>query len=219
MKMLAYSMLSCMLLISTSCMNQEDGQYIPGVNGPKVNIQDGKVLLTVELENVDIDAGITMPVPKLKHSTLTVGPAFDDSGVFGGTMIRVAFDPKDVEGEDFRVVPSNTLPDGRPFPFIVDGTLPAIAVQVPKAKNATFYMSEKVFGFFLPIKLPKDFDVSVHYRIKINGKNYGIVSLIQPDFRDEGAGIVVLLTLDDIRRNSDAQKLLSISKKRKNVLY
>ena len=27
---------------------------------------------------------------------------------------------------------------------------------------------DKIFGFFLPLNLPKDFNVSVHYRIKIN---------------------------------------------------
>lgn len=211
--------MSCMLFISTSCMNQEDGEYIPGLKGPNINIQDGKVLLSIELVAVDIDGGLTFPIPKLKNSALTIGPAMDDDGNFGGTMIRVAFDPKDVESDEFKVVPHNALPDGRPFPFIVDGTLPALALQIPKAKNATFYMSNKIFGFFLPLNLPKDFNVSVHYRIKINGKSYGIVSLIHPDDRDEGAGVVVLLTLDEIRKNPDAQKLLKMSQKRKSVLY
>jgi len=212
-------MLSSLLFVATSCLNQEDGQYIPGVNGPKVGIQDGKILLTVELEAVEMNAGLTLPLPKLQHSTVTIGPAMHDDGTFGGTLIKVAFDPKDVENDNFRVVPSNVLPDGRDFPFMVDGSLPAIAVNVPKVKNTTFYMSTKLFGFFLPIKLPPEFNVSVHYRIKVNGKNYGIASLIHPDVRGEGAGLVVLLTLDDIRNNSGAQKLLKMSKKNKSVVY
>lgn len=219
MKVLSYLLMGAMLFSATSCLNQEDGQYIPGVNGPKVNIQDGKILLTVELEGVDIDAGLSLPLPKLKHSTVTVSPAMGSGGSFGGTLIRVAFDLKDVESDAFKVVPHETLPDGRPFPFLIDGTLPALALHVPKAKNATFYASKKVFGFFLPIKLPEDFNVSVHYRIKINGKSYGVVSLIHPDASGQGAGVVALLTLDDVRKNPQLKKLLKLSKKRKSRIY
>jgi hypothetical protein len=214
MKFLSYLLMGALMFGATSCLNQEDGQYIPGVDGPHVNIQDGKILLSVELVNIHLDAGITATIPKMKSSSFTVSPAFD-----GGTLLRVAFDLKDVESDHFKVVPHETLPDGRAFPFLIDGTLPALAINVPKAKDATFYVSKKVFGFFLPIKLPEDFNLSVHYRIKINGKSYGVVSLIHPDASGEGAGIVALLTLDDLRSNPDVKRLLKISKRRKNRLY
>lgn len=202
----------------TSCLKQEDGQYIPGVNGPKVNIQDGKILLSVELENIGIGAGITVGIPKMQYSEVTVSPSVTSSGG-DGTLIRVHFDLRDVESDAFKVVPHQALPDGRPFPFLVDGALPALAFQLAKVKNTTFYASNKVFGFFIPINLPDDFDISVHYRIKINGKSYGVVSLIHPDASGEGAGIVALLTLDDVRRSPDLQKILKISKRNKNRIY
>ncbi|MEE2672017.1 MAG: hypothetical protein VYA54_09910 [Bdellovibrionota bacterium] len=219
MKMMIHALLVLTLFVSASCTNQEEGQYIPGVNGPYLNVQDGKLLLSVELENIDLQAGVTLPVPKLKNSSVTVGPAMGEDGTIGGTMIRVLFDLKDVENDNFKVVPSQTLPDGRPFPFMINGTLPALALHVPKAKNATFYVSEKVFGFFLPIKIPKDFNVDVHYRIKINGKSYGIVSLIHADEAGEGSGLVALLTLEEIRKNPDAQKLMKLSKRYKSVVF
>lgn len=219
MKLLSYVTLFSFVFMATSCLNQSEGQYIPGVNGPKVNIQNGKILLSVELENVDLGVGATLPVPKLKNSTVTVGPSMGGDGSFGGTLIQVAFDLNDVESDQFKVVDPQLLPDGRPFPFLIDGTLPAIAVNVPKAKNATFYASTKVFGFFLPIKIPEDFNVSVHYRIKINGKNYGIVSLIHADENGVGSGLVALLTLKDVRENDELQKLLKLSRKYKNRIY
>ncbi len=219
MKVLSYLVLSAFLFSATSCLKQEDGQYIPGVNGPKVNIQDGKILLTVELEKVDLQGGLTMPIRKMDHSTLTVSPSISSDGSFGGTLISIAFDLRDVENDDFRSVPNETLPDGRPFPFLIDGTLPALAINIPKAKDITLYASEKVFGFFLPINLPEDFNISVHYKIKINGKSYGIVSLIHPDERGEGAGVVALLTLDDVRSNPGLNKLLRISKRNKSRIY
>jgi hypothetical protein len=219
MKFMSYLLMSAVLFGATSCLNQEEGKYIPGVNGPHVNIQNGKILLSVELTAVDTPVGVTVTMPKMKNSDITISPAMQDDGSVSGTLLRVAFDLKDVDSDEFNVVPHETLPDGRPFPFLVEGTLPALAINVPKAKNATFYASKKVFGFFLPIKLPVDFNVSVHYRIKINGKNYGVVSLIHPDASGEGAGVVALLTLEELRNNPDVQKLLKISKKRKNRLY
>ena len=110
MKLLSYLLMGATMFIATSCLNQEDGQYIPGVNGPKVNIQDGKILLTIELENIEIDGGVTLPLKKMKNSTVTVGPSTDPETGMYGTMIRVAFDLKDVENDNFRVVPHETLP-------------------------------------------------------------------------------------------------------------
>lgn len=219
MKLLSYFTLFTFLFAATSCLNQEEGQFIPGVNGPKVNIQDGKILLSMELEKIDLGTGLTLPMPKMQNSTITLGPTMNPDGTFGGTLIQVAFDLKDVESDEFRVVDPQLLPDGRTFPFLIDGTLPALAVNVPKAKNMTFYASKNVFGFFLPIRVPKEFTVSVHYRIKINGKNYGIVSLIHPDQQGEGGGVVALLTLKDVRESKELKKLLKLSKKYKNVIY
>ncbi|MBT4789985.1 MAG: hypothetical protein HON90_00315, partial [Halobacteriovoraceae bacterium] len=126
MKMLSYLFLSAVLFSSTSCLKQSGGQHIPGVNGPKVNIQDGKILLTVELEKVNLGAGLTVPLKNLPNSEVSISP-----GLMGGTIIRASFDLKDVENDRFKVVPPQLLPDGRAFPFTVDGTLPALAVNVP----------------------------------------------------------------------------------------
>lgn len=220
MKSISRSLITALcLFMFSACLKQDKGQYIPGVNGPKVNVKNGKILLTVELEGIDPGAGVTLPIPDMRRSSLTVSPAIDDYGMPSGTLLRVDFDLKDVESDKFRLVPEETLPDGRPFPFLVDGTLPALAINVPSFKDTTFYASDKVFGFFLPINLPEDFRYSVHYRIKINGKSYGVVSLIHPDDRGEGAGVVVLLTLRDIRNNPEFKKLLKYSKKRRNRLF
>ena len=134
-------------------------------------------------------------------------------------MVQVAFDLSDVESDYFQVVPHETLPDGRAFPFTIDGTLPALAINVPQAKDMTFYASKDVFGFFLPISLPPEFAASVSYKIKINGENYGVVSLVHPDSNGQGAGVLLLLTLEDIRSNSDFKKLIKLSKRNKSKVY
>ena len=202
------------LFALSSCLNQAKAPKIPGVDGPNFGVQNGKILLTVGLENVEVPGGLTLPIPKLPNSTATFSPRLE-----GGSIIQIAFDLKDVESDHFKVVPHETLPDGRPFPFTIDGTLPALAINVPKLFDTTFYGSQKVFGFFLPIKLPPEFKIDIHYRLKVNNKNIGIVSLIHPNQQGEGAGVILLLTLDQIRSNPDFQKLLKHSKKYKSKVF
>lgn len=204
-----------MLFTASSCLNQGKAPKIPGIDGPKLNIQNGKILLSVGLEKVDLQTGLTLPLPKLKRSSISLAPRLE-----GGTLLQVAFDPKDIESDNFRIVDEQLLPDGRPFPFLVGGTLPALAVNVPKIFDTTFYASNKLFGFFLPIKkMPINLGMSIHYRLKINGKSVGIVSLINPDNQGNGAGVVLLLTMDEIRRNKNFMKLLKYSKRYKNKVF
>lgn len=203
-----------MIFALSSCFNQNEQPKIPGIDGPKLNVIDGKILLSVGFENLDLPAGATLPIPKLSHSTITLAPRLE-----GGSLIQVAFDLQDVESDEFRVVPSQTLPDGRPFPFIVGGELPALAFNIPKAFESTFYMSNKAFGFFIPVKFPPEINFNVPIRIKINDKNYGVFSAIGNGPAGDGSGFIVLLTLDSIRNNDEAKALLKLSKKYNKVLF
>ena len=207
---LSYMLMLTMIFISTSCLNQGKTPKIPGVDGPKLNIVDGKILLSVGLENVTLPAALTLPIPKLKNSTVTLGTRFE-----GGSMIQITFDLKDVESDEFRDVPSQTMPDGRPFPFIMGGELPSLAFNIPKAFDMTFYASKRAFGFFLPIKLPSDVQIGGTIALKVNGKQFGVFSVVGNNGTGEGSGLVLMLTLEQIRDNPDVQTLLKFSKKRR----
>src|SRR5690606_9139597 len=137
----------------------------------------------------------------------------------GGSLIQVVFDLKDIESDDFQVVPPELLPDGRPFPFIAGGELPALAFHIPRAFDMTFYASKKVFGFFLPIKIPSDFQLNIPFRLKVNGKNVGIISAIGNNPQGHGSGLVLLLTLEQIQENQELQKLMKFSKKHKRTVF
>ena len=221
MKKLTYLIFTAFLILMTSCLKQEKNNIIPGVNGPKINVQDGKILLSLELTKINSQVGITLPIPKMDSSTVTYGPYMNDEGQMSGTLLKVSLDLKDVESDEFKVVPPQKLPDGRDFPITVNGDLPALAFNMPKLKNSTFYVSEHLFGFFLPLKLPtnENLKFGVAFKIKVNGKNFGIVSLISPNEYDEGSGALVILSLKDIKQNSKFKKLLKYSKKKKNRLF
>lgn len=198
-------------LFFTSCGSQTDMAKIPGVDGPFFNVQDGKILLTIGFENLNIDQGLTLPIPRLKNSDFSVVPRLE-----GGTLFQVGLDPKDFESDDFRVVPSTTLPDGRPFPFTVDGTLPALAVNTPRFLDSTFYLSKDVFGFFIPVKYP--LDVSAFTRIKINGQQVGLATIIKPNPSGTGSGVMMIFTLKNLEQN-ELQKLLKLSTKHKSIRF
>lgn len=207
------------VFLLTSCLSQGEKPSIPGVKGPNLNVQDGKIVLSLTMTQLDSQMGVSFPIKKLENSHLYIGPGFNSDGSSAGTLVKANFDLNDVLGDDFNSVPSSTLPDGRDFPFLVDGKLPAFAINIPKAKDITVYASKKVYGFFLPLQLPDDFIADVHFKIVVNDKSYGVASLIHPNAQGEGSGLIVLLTLDEIRKNPGLKKLLRASKKNKHRLY
>lgn len=201
------------MFMLSSCLNQQNQAKIPGIDGPKLNVVDGKILLSIGLENIDLPAGATVKIPKLENSSVTLAPRFE-----GGSIIQVSFDLKDVESDEFTVVPSQSLPDGRPFPFLVGGQLPALAVNIPRVLDSTFYASSKAFGVFVPVSFPPEVDFNIPIRIKVNDKNYGIFSAIGNGPDGTGSGFIVLLTLDNIR-NNEFQNLIEISKRYNNTVF
>ncbi len=200
------------LIFSSSCLKQGETPKIPGVDGPKINVVNGKIVVSVRLENLELPIGVNLPLSnKLEGANVGVGPA----GLESGTLIQATFDTASVNTDFFDVVPSNIMPNGEPFPFLTGGELPSHAFHVPKALDMTFYASKKVFGFFLPIKLGSNVTFDVPFRLKIGGQNVGIISAIGNNSEGEGSGIMVLLTLKDIQANDDIQTALKYSKKSK----
>jgi hypothetical protein len=202
-------LLTALLILLAGCGNQPETPKIPGVTGPLFNVQNGKVIVSFELHEFNIDAGLSFPIPKLDHSEMNIGPRLE-----GGSIIQLVFDPKDVESDEFKVTDPNTLPGGRPFPFTAGGTLPALAIQTPDFFNTTFYASDKLFGFFIPFNHSIDFDIA--HRIKMNDKNIGIISLMKEDSNQLNSGFLLLFTLKDITQNPQFQNLIKYSKKHQN---
>jgi len=204
------------VLASTSCLNQNKTPKIPGIDGPKFNIRDGKILLSVVLENIALPESLVLSIPKMANSSvaLKVGPE-------GGSLIQVAFDINDVERDIFKIVQGQTLPSGELFPFVTGGEIPSLAFHLPKSFDMTFYASRRVFGFFLPLKVPDSYRYGDTMRLRVNDKNVGVFTIIEEDSNGQGSGLVVMLTLEEIRAIDDFQTLLKYSKKNKNkhIIY
>ena len=103
----------------------------------------------------------------------------------------------------------------------MDGTLPALALNVPKLLDTTFYASNAVFGFFIPVSLPDGMDIpfDIPFRLRMNGKQVGIVSYIRTNHEGEGSGVVLMLTMKQIQDNPEFQTLLKYSKRYESKVF
>jgi hypothetical protein len=206
---LRYALLSILAVLAVSCGSQPNVPNIPGVQGPFFNVQDGKVLISLNIEKLDLMMGGRYPLTKLPNSFVELSPA-----QMGGTFMQVALALEDIEGTDWSLVDPTALPGGRPLPGVVGGRLPAIAVNIPSAKDTTFYVSKQIFGFFLPFKVDVT-DAVLTFRIFMDDKHIGNVSLVGNDQSGDNSGMLLLMNLD---KNAKArlQTLIKHSKKKSN---
>ena len=201
-------LLGVVALIAVSCGSQPTVPEIPGMKGPFFNVLDGKVLISMTFDNLQIIGGGRFPLSKMPNSFIELAP-----GQTGGTFLQVSLDVIDVDSTDWGLVDPNALPGGRPLPGVVGGRLPSIAVNVPSLNNTTFYVSKQIFGFFIPMKTGTP--VFLTFPIFMQEKHVGNVSLVGEDQRGENGGMLMLMNLD---RDSKArlQKLIDHSKQKRN---
>ncbi len=199
------------LLFTTSCGQQPETPNIPGIKGPFFNVQDGSVLISMTFEPINLNQGARLPIPNLENSYLELTPA-----QFGGTFFQVTIDLDDIENGNFEFVDPQSLPGGRALPGIVGGTLPSVAVNVPDFLDTTFYLSNRVFGFFTPFKV--NVDAIITQRLMLAGKHIGNISLVGKDENGENSGVLLLFNLTS-QGKKEIKKIIKASKRNPNRLY
>lgn len=204
-----YVALALMTTLAVSCGSQPEMPQIDGIKGPFFNVMDGKVLISVTFENMEIMGGGRFPLPKMKNSYMELTPA-----QFGGTFMQVALDIADIDNTDWSLVDPTALPGGRPLPGIVGGKLPALAVQVPNLKNTTFYVSKQIFGFFIPFKVDAQGAI-VSFRLYMDNKHIGNISLVGEDQNGQNGGLLLLMNLNKDGK-ARLQQLIEYSKRPSN---
>lgn len=201
--------LTIMTTLAVSCGSQPELPQINGIKGPFFNVQDGKVLISVTFEQLELIGGGTFPISKMPGSQFELAPA-----QFGGTLMQVSLDVSDIDNTDWGLVDPTTLPGGRPLPGIVGGKLPAVAMQVEELNDATFYVSKQVFGFFVPFKVDASGAI-VTFRLNMDNKHIGNISLVGNDQSGENGGLLLLMNLNKDGK-ARLKKLIDYSKKKQN---
>ena len=201
-----------MALVAVSCGSQgDDLPNLPGVKGPIFNIVDGKVMITINLLNVNLPVGGKIPVPYTRDSSFEVAPNILD----GGTTLQFLLDPAEIKGVTVAEDP-NTLPDGRPLPGIPGGTLPSLRVDT-QLFDTSFYFAKTLFGFYVPFNLNTQ-GYAAYYNIKLKGVPAGLLGLVSSDAQGKNSGIIIFLKLDALK-SSQVRKLLKMSERNPHMIY
>lgn len=196
MKKAVVTSLAAVMAISLSaCGGSSTGSnpQIDGITGPDVEFVNGRLVLSMVFNNLAIDGGATIPIPKYPNSSVQIGPDFQSAG----TLLVLTVNASDFLGDMGQGFNPQTLPGGRPLPSVASGQLPAIALQIPQLKNAVFYVGPEVLGFFVPFdKLDLAGSIlSFRFHNK-NSEPVGILALVGSDTQGKNAGILAMMRVD-----------------------
>jgi hypothetical protein len=166
---------------------------ISGVVGPTVSYTGGNFVMSVVLTTVNLQGGLTLPIPSMPNSTAEVGPDVQS----GGTLISVSLSAKDIASLSGGavVLVNNTLPGGRALPGVAAGSLPSISLEVPSWDNMVFYIGPSLFGVFIPVDLNLGgSEVSADFYSSA-GALVGTISIISNDSSGANGGFLVLIPI------------------------
>lgn len=184
-----------MAVTLTACGGKGTGKnpLISGVTGPDVEVVNGRLIMSMVFQDIQIDGGATIPIPKYPNSSVQVGPDFASAGTILVLSVAVTDFLKD-KGTLFN---PQTLPGGRPIPGIASGVVPAIAIQVPQLMNMVFYVGMEVLGVFVPFSKLDMQGAIVSFRFYNKaGEPVGMLSLVGNDTAGQNAGILALVRAD-----------------------
>lgn len=209
------AVLSLAIVLTPSCGQQGGGlPEINGVKGPLFNVVDGQVLMTFKLLNMQVDAGLKVPIPKTKHSFLEFAPNVVD----GGMLLQVYMDVEDLRSISIGVGDGNYLPDGRALPGVPGGKLENSLRIDTQWHDISFYYHQKLFGLWIPVGF-ETAGISGYWNINMKEKRVGFLGLVGNDeVRGYKAGAVVLLNLEALK-DKQLNRLIQLSKRNPHMIY
>ncbi len=191
------------LVLSFSSCKEKNQWDIPGVTGPTLTQIDDGLLISAVLENVHLDQGVRIPVPKYPNSYVELTPDLASAGTL--LAIKVAAeDIDDMLNGGFELLDPTMLPGGRPLPGVQGGTLPGIAFNVEVLLDMTFYIGPKVFGVFVPVNLNLGGSI-IAYRFYIKEKRLGNIAIVSNDVDGENGGFLLMLDLSEVLKKRIAE--------------
>jgi hypothetical protein len=193
----------------TSCngTSNTSNPVIDGIQGPNVTFTNNTLTISAVLTNVIFQGGATIQIPKTQSSYIEVSPNLAGQGM----LLQLGLNINDLSFLDGNAnsLPANQLPGGRPIPGIVGGSLPSVAVQVPKWDNATFYIGSAFVGIFIPVKMNVQGVTGTFLFFDQSNKQVGTISIVGTDSNGQNSGILLMLNLKSITPSYSAAKTQS----------
>lgn len=157
---------------------------IPGLEGPILNVVDGKILVSIKLLFLELEAGAGLIIPKTKQSRVDLMQNILD----GGTIVQFTIDPNDIKGVTAGKDP-NLLPDGRAIPGSATGTLPSLRVDT-KFFNTSYYFAPTLFAIYVPFDIDTR-GLSGSATFKLGSKAAGGVTLVSSNAQGKNAALFI----------------------------
>jgi len=189
-RLLSLGLITSIILSASGCGK---GRKVPGLENFHANVLQSRLYVSFVSTTLQWDAGVTLPIPGLADSAVSVAPDLTSSGTVFQFSVPLASLLH--QGKPF---PMLGLPDGRPIPDIVGGILPRWDFQIDRL-SASAYLSNDVFGLFVPLsfKSRKGLRLPVLVSVEIKdergnqiGKAYAVPSA---DAAGNGSGLLILL--------------------------
>lgn len=179
---------------------------IAGVDGPFVNVRDGKLVVTLKLQEAIQPNGMTFSITEEKKSVVTFIPNSDD----GGMTLELRLDL-----EDLGTAPTGDaetkLVDGRAIPGIPGGALKNSKRRDWPHDVSTFH-SPKSFGIAIPFGWNLGSTKDGHHWLHWKGKNIGMISVVNAA-QDKKAYGMIFLRFAAIKGHKELMAKIQNSKK------
>jgi hypothetical protein len=162
---------------------------VPGLEGFQAGVLKSHLYVSFTSTSLHWDQGLTVPIPGLDDSTISVAPDLTSSGAVFQFSIGV-----DALIKQGKALPHSGLPDGTPLPDVTGGTLPRWDTQI-KGLKLSLYLSDDAFGLFVPLSFISQKGVSLPYQVSVSiqderGNTLGKVFALPGE---SGSGLFVLL--------------------------
>ena len=182
---------------------------VPGVEGPFVSFQNGKLVVSLKMQEAVHATGFSFGVTDAKKSVVSLQPNMEE----GGMVLELQVDLEDMKTFDIGEGESSKLADGRNIPGIPEG---ALKNSKRTDWGASYYdistfHSPKSFGVAVPLNWNLGTTRDGHHWLTWKGKNIGMLSVVNA-VADKKAYGMIFLRYAALKGNAELMKRIQQSK-------
>lgn len=159
---------------------------LSGVEGPFVSFQDGKLKMTLKLQDAVHSAPHSFTMTEEKKSSVKFAPNIEDGGMLLELQLNL---------DELRAMETGEtdlpLADGRPIPGVPGGSLKN-ALRLDRGHDFSTFHSPKSFGVVFPFNLNPGSLRDGHHWLNWKGKNIGMLSVVSGSADKKGYGMIFL---------------------------
>ncbi len=182
---------------------------VPGVEGPYVSFQDGKLVVSLKMQEAVQVTGFSFGATDTKKSVVSLQPNTED----GGMTLELRADLEDLQSVDTGEGKASLLADGRSIPGIPGGALKNSTRTdwgVSYYDISTFH-SQKSIGVAVPINWNLGTTRDGHHWLNWKGKNIGMLSVVNAT-AEKKAYAMIFLRYAALKGNAELMKRIHQSK-------